>query len=147
MGFERYNHATSRYNQYSPHRCVVCPPTRLTTCQELVWTESALVRSCSNSPSEHANTTPVGIFAFSMMVGLENSKCHDHTRSGSIDESFVLLEEPHMYLAGGVLQMTTVYYKSFRKQHLRCSGLLVFEFFFGSRWHKVIRDILKFRAL
>jgi hypothetical protein len=41
-----------RYNQYSPHRCVVCPPTRWRHVQELVWTESALVRSnCSNSPS------------------------------------------------------------------------------------------------
>jgi hypothetical protein len=94
------------------------PTDSMTTCPRACLTESSssALKLQQQPQQQHANTTPVGIFAFSMMVG-SKTECHDHTRSGSIDESFVLLKHTCTF-AGGVLQMTGIL-QVFLKQHLR----------------------------
>jgi succinate-acetate transporter protein len=92
------------------------------------------------SQQQHANTTPVGIFAFSMMVGLETANAMITLVPGSVDESFVLAWGPYMYFVGGVLQMTTGILQVFRNNIYGAVVFMVFGAFWFANGTKVILE-------
>lgn len=57
-----------------------------------------------SSATEAANTTPVGLFAFSFVVGLEVTALTTGLIDDSVDEAFHLIWAPYAFFIGGVLQ-------------------------------------------
>jgi len=55
----------------------------------------------------HANTTPVGLFSFSMMVGLETAEVMSRLVPNFISPQYVLAWGPYMFFVGGMLQLFT----------------------------------------
>jgi succinate-acetate transporter protein len=89
---------------------------------------------------QHANTTPVGLFAFSMMVGLETAAAMAALAPGSIDESFVIAWGPYMFFAGGVLQIITGLLQVFRNNIYGAVAFLGFGSFWFANGTKVILE-------
>jgi succinate-acetate transporter protein len=89
---------------------------------------------------QHANTTPVGLFAFSMMVGLETAAAMATLAPGSVDESFVIAWGPYMYFVGGVLQIITGLLQVFRNNIYGAVAFLGFGAFWFANGTKVILE-------
>lgn len=87
-----------------------------------------------------ANTTPVGLFAFSMMVGLETAHAMSTLLPGSIDESFVVAWGPYMFFVGGVLQLITGILQVFRNNIYGAVAFLAFGAFWFANGTKVILE-------
>jgi len=55
--------------------------------------------------SQHANSTPLGLFAFSMIVGLENVALMAELLPDTVDERFLITYGPYGFFVGGLLQL------------------------------------------
>jgi len=83
----------------------------------------------------HANTTPLGLFSFSMMVGLESASLTGRLLPGSINLSFVLKWGPYMMFVGGLLQVIVGTFQVLRNNIYGATAFLGFGtlwFSFGS---------------
>jgi len=78
----------------------------------------------------HANTTPVGLFSFAMMVGLETAEVMSTLVPNFISPKYVLAWGPYMYFVGGMLQIITATLQVLRNN---IYGAVAF-FGFGSFW-------------
>ena len=78
----------------------------------------------------HANTTPVGLFSFSIMLGLETAQVMGEMVPDFVSPQFVLTWGPYMFFAGGMLQIFTATLQVFRNN---IYGAVAF-FGFGSFW-------------
>jgi succinate-acetate transporter protein len=87
-----------------------------------------------------ANTTPVGLFAFSMMVGLETANAMITLVPGMVNESFVLAWGPYMYFVGGMLQFTSGLLQVYRNNIYGAVVFLVFSSFWLANGTKVILE-------
>jgi succinate-acetate transporter protein len=58
-------------------------------------------------PKEFANSTPIGVFAFAMIVGLDNAMLLTELTSNATQESFILVFGPYGFFVGGLLQLIT----------------------------------------
>jgi succinate-acetate transporter protein len=84
---------------------------------------------------EQANTTPLGLFSFSMMVGLESAALMGRLIPGSINMSFVLKWGPYMLFVGGLLQVIVGIFQVIRGNLYGATAFLGFGtllFSFGS---------------
>lgn len=84
---------------------------------------------------EQANTTPLGLFSFSMMVGLESAALMGRLVPGSIKMSFVLKWGPYMLFVGGLLQVIVGIFQVIRGNLYGATAFLGFGtlwFSFGS---------------
>lgn len=84
---------------------------------------------------EQANTTPLGLFSFSMMVGLESAALTGRLVPGSINTSFVLKWGPYMMFVGGLLQVIVGIFQVLRNNIYGATAFLGFGtlwFSFGS---------------
>jgi succinate-acetate transporter protein len=89
---------------------------------------------------QHANTTPISLFAFSMMVGLETANAMITLVPGSFNESFVLAWGPYMFFVGGMLQTTAGILQVFRNNIFGAVVFLVFGSFWLANGTKVILE-------
>jgi succinate-acetate transporter protein len=95
-----------------------------------------------------ANTAPVGLFSFSLMVGLETlakmeSLIPDPDENGSffgIDPSFVVSWGPYMIFSGGGLMWITGILQVFRNNIYGAVAFLVFGSFWFANGTKVILE-------
>ena len=89
----------------------------------------------------HANTIPVGLFSFSMMVGLETVALMTHLIPGSVSESFVLTWGPYMFFVGGVMQVIVGIFQTLRGNLYGATAFLVFgNFWFSNGLVQLLRQ-------
>lgn len=67
--------------------------------------EEATVTASTSSAPQRCNTSPVGLFAFSLTLGLESADKLGTLVSGTVDESFVLIWGPYAFFVSGLLQL------------------------------------------
>lgn len=84
------------------------------------------VQSTQPTQPQHANTTPVGLFAFSMMVGLETIALMIHLVPNTVSESYVLTWGPYMFFVGGLLQVIVGILQVFRGNIYGATAFMVF---------------------
>jgi hypothetical protein len=82
--------------------------------------------------SAQANTTPIGLFSFSMMVGLETIALMSRLLPNSTDPRFVLTWGPYMYFVGGLLQVITGIFQVLRGNIYGATAFLGFGCFWFS---------------
>ena len=78
----------------------------------------------------HANTTPVGLFSFAMMVGLETAQVMSQLVPDFVSPAYILAWGPYMFFVGGVLQIFTATLQVLRNN---IYGAVAF-YGFGSFW-------------
>jgi len=78
----------------------------------------------------HANTTPVGLFSFAMMVGLETAQVMSQLVPDFVSPAYILAWGPYMFFVGGLLQIFTATLQVFRNN---IYGAVAF-YGFGSFW-------------
>lgn len=78
----------------------------------------------------HANTTPVGLFSFAMMVGLETAEVMSKLVPNFVSPKYVMAWGPYMYFVGGMLQIFTATLQVLRNN---IYGAVAF-YGFGSFW-------------
>lgn len=59
----------------------------------------------TNMISHNANTTPIGLLAFSMTLGLESAVQFGRLVPGSVGSEFLLMWYPYAFFVGGLLQL------------------------------------------
>jgi succinate-acetate transporter protein len=90
---------------------------------------------------QHANTTPVGLFAFSMMVGLETIALMAKMFPDLVDKSFHLTWGPYMIFVGGLLQFVTGLLQVFRNNLYGATAFLTFGcFWFANGVAEVLKN-------
>jgi succinate-acetate transporter protein len=92
-------------------------------------------------PVPHANSAPIGLFAFSLMVGLETAAVMEKLTSDDfIDYSFVLAWGPYMFFSGGGLMTITAILQILRNNIYGAVAFMVFGSFWFANGLKVILD-------
>lgn len=89
---------------------------------------------------EIANTTPIGLFAFSIMAALETAELMGRLIPGSVDESFVFVWGPYMMMCGGLLQITAGIFQIFRNNIYGTTAFLGYGSFWFSTGLKVVLE-------
>lgn len=84
-----------------------------------------------NGP-DHANSVPLGLFSFSLMVGLETTALMGSMFPGSIEPSFRLAWGPYMFFVGGLLQVIVGTLQVFRNNLYGAVAFLGFGTFWFS---------------
>jgi succinate-acetate transporter protein len=111
---------------------------RLTDVQEAMKEETEGGRAFPDrgkqaaASGQHANTTPVGLFSFSMMVGLETVGLMSNMFPDLVDPSYVISWGPYMFFVGGVLQVITGTLQVFRNNLYGATAFLTFGCFWFS---------------
>jgi succinate-acetate transporter protein len=92
-------------------------------------------------PVPHANSAPIGLFAFSLMVGMETVAAMERLTSDNfIDYSFVLTWGPYMFFSGGGLMTITAILQILRNNIYGAVAFMVFGSFWFANGLKVILD-------
>jgi len=73
------------------------------------------------------STVPVGLFAFSMTVGLEAAGTLSHLVDGSVDPSFVLTWAPYAFFVSGLLQLIVGLWEVTRNNIYGAYSMIGFE--------------------
>ncbi|GAX16513.1 uncharacterized protein FisN_7Lh234 [Fistulifera solaris] len=81
---------------------------------------------------EHANSVPLGLFSFSLMVGLETTALMGTLFPGSVEPSFRLAWGPYMFFVGGLLQVIVGTLQVFRNNLYGAVAFLGFGTFWFS---------------
>ena len=88
----------------------------------------------------HANTTPVGLFSFSMMVGLDTAYVMGELLPNFISPQYALAWGPYMYFSGGMLMIFTATLQVFRNNIYGAVAFFGFGSFWFSNGTKVMLD-------
>mmetsp|Transcript_26981 Transcript_26981/g.41374 ORF Transcript_26981/g.41374 Transcript_26981/m.41374 type:complete len:478 (+) Transcript_26981:125-1558(+) len=83
-----------------------------------------------NLHSQHANTIPIGLFAFSISLGLETAELMGHLVPGTVSKAFVLTFGPYMLMVGGLIEFSTGVFQIFRNNIYGATAFMGF----GSFW-------------
>jgi succinate-acetate transporter protein len=79
---------------------------------------------------QFCNTSPVGLFAFSMTVALESVELFGRLVPGTVDESFVLIWGPYAFFVSGLLQLIVGMWEVTRNNIYGATAFMAF----GSFW-------------
>ncbi|KAL7567959.1 hypothetical protein ACA910_019669 [Epithemia clementina (nom. ined.)] len=82
------------------------------------------------SGSMIANTGPIGLFAFSIVTGLETAALANKLIPGSVQDSYILVWGPYGFFVGGLLQLLVGIFEVFRNN---IYGAVAFQTF-GCIW-------------
>lgn len=89
---------------------------------------------------DHANSVPLGLFSFSLMVGLETTALMGAMYPGSIEPSFRLAWGPYMFFVGGLLQVIVGTLQVLRNNLYGAVAFLGFGTFWFSNGLQVILE-------
>jgi succinate-acetate transporter protein len=76
------------------------------------------------------NTSPIGLYAFSMTVALETAELFGRLVPGTVDESFVLIYGPYAFFVSGLLQLIVGMWEVTRNNIYGATAFMAF----GSFW-------------
>jgi succinate-acetate transporter protein len=79
---------------------------------------------------QFCNTSPVGLFAFSMTVAMESAELFGRLVPGTVDESFVLVWGPYAFFVSGLLQLIVGMWEVTRNNIYGATAFMAF----GSFW-------------
>ena len=79
---------------------------------------------------QFCNTSPIGLFAFSMTVALESAELFGRLVPGTVDESFVLVWGPYAFFVSGLLQLIVGMWEVTRNNIYGATAFMAF----GSFW-------------
>jgi succinate-acetate transporter protein len=79
---------------------------------------------------QFCNTSPIGLFAFSMTVALETAELFGRLVPGTVDESFVLVWGPYAFFVSGLLQLIVGMWEVTRNNIYGATAFMAF----GSFW-------------
>jgi succinate-acetate transporter protein len=79
---------------------------------------------------QFCNTSPIGLFAFSMTVAMESAELFGRLVPGTVDESFVLVWGPYAFFVSGLLQLIVGMWEVTRNNIYGATAFMAF----GSFW-------------
>ena len=93
-----------------------------------------------HAQNQQANSTPLGLFSFSMMVGLETTALTMSLFPGLVEPSFRLAWGPYMFFVGGLLQVIVGTLQVFRNNLYGAVAFLGFGTFWFANGTTVILE-------
>jgi uncharacterized protein len=91
---------------------------------------AAATTSAISAASQFCNTSPAGLFAFSMTMWLEAVQIFGQLVEGTVDPSFVLVRGPYAFFVSGLVQLLVGLIEAKRNNIFGCTAFLLF----GAIW-------------
>jgi uncharacterized protein len=113
---------------------------RLTDLSELTTQQNATTATAAAAGNhrQHCNTSPVGLFAFSMTVALDSLNLLRKLVEGSVDASFWLTWGPYAFFVSGLLQFVVGLNEITRNNVWGATAFLAFGCFWMANGLKII---------
>lgn len=87
---------------------------------------------------QFCNTSPIGLFAFSMTIALESAELFGRLVPGTVDESFVLIWGPYAFFVSGLLQLIAGMWEVTRNNIYGATAFMAFGSFWLANGLKII---------
>jgi succinate-acetate transporter protein len=87
---------------------------------------------------QFCNTSPIGLFAFSMTVALESAELFGRLVPGTVDESFALIWGPYAFFVSGLLQLLVGMWEVSRNNIYGATAFMSFGSFWLANGLKII---------